>query len=136
MSDDAWKASGHVPTSDTPLADATQDRRFPGGELPSVTVILGELLKDLIGNFAGWLQFGVGTLAFMLLTFLLIIPPYALAMGPLIFDNDDSYLAPGLGLMMVALLVVTLLQIPWTNGQYRAMLAYQRGDVAMSVGAP
>jgi hypothetical protein len=136
MSDDAWTGTEAKATPAMPGGTVSLVRQFPGGELPSVTGILGELLTDLMNNFGGWLSFGVGTLVIGFLSMLFVIVPYAVAFVPVFVDNDDRYVLPGMALMMVAILVVSILQIPWANGQYRALLRYQRGEVAFSVGAP
>lgn len=114
-----------------------RQRRYSGGELPSVTAILGELLQDLVGNFAGWLTFGVGTLVLAFLSLVLILPPFLMLEIPLLQPHpDDRYVLPSLALLVVAVAVVAALQLPWTNGQYRALLRYQRGEGDLSVGAP
>jgi hypothetical protein len=133
-SDDVWAASdSNIPPSTPPIAGT----RFPGGELPQVSVMITEILGDLMKNFVGWLQFGVGNLVFVILSLALIMPPYLfLVILPLMSHQRNPNILPGILVMLAGILVAVLLQLPWTNGQYRAMLRYQRGEIGMSVTAP
>jgi uncharacterized membrane protein len=130
-SDDVWKSSDA-----SPVGVRAAGQRFQGGELPNLGAMISELLSDLMGNFGGWLSLGVGNLLMAVVAVVLIVPPYLMTVLPMLNDSDATLMLPGLVLLSVAVVFVSLLQLPLTNGQYRALLRYQRGEAPLGVSAP